>query len=246
MKTIRPLLVLFLTVGCASSGEQPPAPTPAPAQAKPELDRSAHWTRNSAEYQALVRQAYNVAGERLREEVGGREGGSWAVALDADETIIDNSAYEKELTLAGLKSTSEFWDGWVARRAAPPLPGVMEFLDLVQQLGGRIAVVTNRLEEHCADTKANFRAFDIPFDVVLCRKDDRRKEPRWEMVENGTASADLPPLEIVMWVGDNIRDFPDLDQDVRFESGDAFAEFGRRYFVLPNPVYGSWTGNPQN
>jgi len=218
----------------------------APVQKTPELDRSAHWTRNSAEYQALVRQAYNVASARLRELAAARDEGTWAVALDADETIIDNSAYEKELTLQGLESTNELWDGWVARRAAPPLPGVVEFLELVHELGGRVAVVTNRIDEHCPDTRANFRAFDIPFDVILCRTGDRRKEPRWESLENGTASPDLPPLEIILWMGDNIRDFPDFDQDVRFESGEAFADFGSRYFVVPNPVYGSWTGNPQD
>jgi 5'-nucleotidase (lipoprotein e(P4) family) len=234
-----------LIVGCASTTETSAPPATVQA-ATPQLDRSAHWLRNSAEYKALVRQTYNVASVRLREIAAMREKGTWAVALDADETIIDNSAYEKELTLKGLKSTDELWDGWVARRAAPPLPGVAEFLELVHGLGGYIAVVTNRIDQHCPDTQANFRAFDLPFDVILCRQGDRRKEPRWEMVANGTASPDLPPLEIVMWVGDNIRDFPELDQDVRFESGEGFQEFGRRYFALPNPVYGSWTGNPQD
>ena len=246
MKTLRLLLVLLLTVGCASSGEQPPSSIPPAVQKTPELDRAAHWVRNSAEYQALVRQAYNLASVHLRELAAGRDEGTWAVALDADETIIDNSAYERELTLKGLKSTDERWDRWVARRAAPPLPGVVEFLDLVHELGGRVAVVTNRIDEHCPDTRANFRAFEIPFDVILCRVGDRRKEPRWKSLGNGTASPDLPPLEIILWVGDNIRDFPNFDQDVRFASGEAFAKFGRRYFVLPNPVYGSWTGNPQD
>jgi len=245
MKNIQPLLLLFLFVGCASSGAQPTESTQ-PEPPTPQLDRSAHWSRNSAEYQALVRQGYNVASENLRKEAAKLEPGTWTVALDADETIIDNSAYEKDLVLAGKESTSELWDGWVARRAAPPLPGVLEFLELVHQLGGRIAVVTNRLEEHCADTRANFRAFDISFDVMLCREDSQRKESRWERVESGTASADLPPLEIIMWVGDNIRDFPNLDQEVRFESSEAFTEFGSRYIVMPNPVYGSWTDNPQN
>lgn len=245
MKKIQSLSALMLVVGCASSPQSstPPAPL---QEAAPQLDRSAHWLRNSAEYEAVVRQTYNMASARLREIVATRQDGTWVVALDADETIIDNSAYERELTLKGLESTAELWDGWVARRAAPPLPGVLEFLALVYELGGHVAVVTNRIDEHCPDTRANFRAFDIPFDVILCRVGDRRKEPRWESLKDGTASPDLPPLEIVMWMGDNIRDFPDLDQDLRFESGEAFAEFGKRYFVLPNPIYGSWTGNPQD
>jgi len=48
----------------------------------------------------------------------------------------------------------------------------------------------------------------------------------------------------VMWVGDNIQDFPRLRQDIRSSSDSAFAEFGDRFIVLPNPMYGSWERNP--
>lgn len=246
MKILRVLPTLLLITGCTVTVDRDVEPAPSPEPQTRQLDRSAHWLRNSAEYQALVRQAFNLASERVQQAAAGREDGAWAVAVDADETIIDNSDYEEELARSGTQSTDELWDGWVARRAAPPLSGAVEFLELVHALGGRIAVVTNRIEDHCPDTRANFRAFDIPFDVMLCRTDGRRKEPRWKMIKEGTASPNLPPLEIVMWVGDNIRDFPNLDQDVRFESGDAFTMFGSRYIALPNPIYGSWTGNPQD
>jgi predicted secreted acid phosphatase len=46
-----------------------------------------------------------------------------------------------------------------------------------------------------------------------------------------------------MWVGDNIQDFPRLRQDVRTQGDSVFAEFGDRFFVLPNPMYGSWERN---
>ena len=143
------------------------------------------------------------------------------------------------------ETSDELWDAWVARRAAPSMPGAIDFLQLVHRLGGRIAVVTNRIEDHCPDTRANFRAYDIPFDVILCRTGDRQKEPRWELIERGATPADLPPLEIVMWLGDNIGDFPDLDQGLRHRSADSFNGFGDRYFAFPNPTYGSWLENEQ-
>jgi len=201
--------------------------------------------RNSAEYQAVMLQTYALASDRLRTLVADQDEGTWAVAVDADGTIRDNSPYARDLLLNGQELTDGNWDSWVARRAAPPLPGAVEFLELVHQLGGHIAIVTNRRSEHCADTRANFRVFDIPFDVMLCREDDRRKEPRWEMVEKGTASNDLPPLEIVLWLGDNIEDFPGLDQSIRQEDAAAFSKFGYRFFAVPNPTYGSWLENPQ-
>ena len=90
----------------------------------------------------------------------------------------------------------------------------------------------------------NLRALDLPFDVILCKGESGDKAPRWRQVETGTAHPDLPPLEIVMWLGDNIHDFPGLDQELRFASPEELTEFGDRFFILPNPLYGSWRGNP--
>jgi predicted secreted acid phosphatase len=47
-----------------------------------------------------------------------------------------------------------------------------------------------------------------------------------------------------MYLGDNIRDFPRLDQDLRLGPEAGYGEFGSVYFVLPNPMYGSWEDNP--
>jgi 5'-nucleotidase (lipoprotein e(P4) family) len=200
--------------------------------------------RNSAEFQAIVLQTYSLAGQELRKRVEGKAPGTWAVALDADETLISNLDYEKELVRLGRESTDELWVAWVAKQAAEPLPGALEFLGLVQELGGHIAVVTNRKERDCPDTRANLEAFEIPFDVLLCRTDDREKEPRWARIENGTATEGIPAVEIVMWLGDNINDFPGMTQESRFSSPEAFEEYGTRFFVFPNPSYGSWQANP--
>jgi 5'-nucleotidase (lipoprotein e(P4) family) len=200
--------------------------------------------RNSAEFQAIILQTYSLAGQELRKRVEGKAPGTWAVALDADETLISNMDYEKELVRLGRESTDELWVAWVAKHAAEPLPGALEFLDLVQKLGGRIAVVTNRKDRDCPDTRANLEAFEIPFDVLLCRTDVREKEPRWAKIENGTATEGIPPVEIVMWLGDNINDFPGMSQESRFSSPEAFDDYGTRFFVFPNPSYGSWQANP--
>lgn len=239
-------VLMLLLWGCTTTSTGTPDAAPSPESATRQLSRAVHWSRNSAEHKALVLQTYRLAAERLRQLVEGKETGTWAVVTDADETVIDNSLYARELSLADRPSTNADWDAWVARRAAPPLPGAVEFLDLVHELGGRIAVVTNRIEAHCPDTRANLDAFDIPFDVVLCRGESRAKEPRWQQLEEGATATGLPPLEIVMWLGDNIDDFPDLDQSIRLQGALAFSGFGDRYFVFPNPVYGSWEENPQD
>ena len=209
-----------------------------------ELPNNIHWVRNSAEYHALVWQTYTSATREIEaKHAAGDLTGNWAVALDADETVLSNSLYQRERAVLGLGYSTTSWSAWVARREATPLPGATRFLERVVKLGGHIAIVTNRKDALCADTRANLAAEQVPHDVVLCRTGTSQKEPRWQMVEDGTASAGLPPTRIVMWIGDNIHDFPDLEQDLRFGAGEDFAEFGTKYVVIPNPMYGSWTGN---
>jgi 5'-nucleotidase (lipoprotein e(P4) family) len=150
-----------------------------------------------------------------------------------------------ELERRGEPFTSATWAVWVERREAQAFPGAIEFLEEVHALGGKIAVVTNRREPLCPATRDNLRQEGVPFDVVLCRpvEGSGEKEPRWERVTSGSAADHLPPLPILLWVGDNIQDFPELTQELRNRDSEAFADFGRRFIVIPNPLYGSWEDN---
>jgi 5'-nucleotidase (lipoprotein e(P4) family) len=209
------------------------------------LPEAIRWVRASAEHRAIFLQVYGAASARVRDAARGRPAGSWAVIVDADETILDNSEYQKRRAALGAGFTSESWNAWVREEKAAALPGAAAFLALVRELGGRIAVVTNRDEELCAATRRNIDALGLAADMVLCRTGGvSDKNPRFEAVQRGTAASGIGPLEVVAWVGDNIQDFPALSQDVRHAPESALADFGRRYFMLPNPMYGSWERLP--
>ena len=156
--------------------------------------------------------------------------------------MIDNSPYEIERIEQRLPFNSASWHEWTKKRAAVPLPGAAAFLARVHELGGKIAIVTNRAASECPDTEANFRAEKLPFDVMLCKPagGPSDKNPRFEAVAHGMTPAGLPPLTIVAFLGDNIFDFPGLSQAIAQQGDDAFAQFGKEFFVLPNPMYGSW------
>lgn len=207
-----------------------------------------HWVRNSAEYRTAMLQTYRLAAERLEEAVQGLQPGTWAVTLDGDETVVNNSQYQKERAALGKGYDEASWQEWVRRRESPPLPGAVAFLQKARQLGGRIVIVTNRKQAICDATRETFEKYEIPNDAILCAPDQgsSEKEPRWEMIQNGTTPQGLPPLRIVMWVGDNIQDFPGLDQSLRTRPDADFADFGRTFILLPNPMYGSWEKNPAN
>jgi 5'-nucleotidase (lipoprotein e(P4) family) len=164
------------------------------------------------------------------------------VVLDADETVISNATYQAERARIGAGFTAETWNAWVRRREATPLPGAAEFLARVRALGGRIAIVTNRLQSECADTEAVFTAHGLAYDAMLCRPDGSPsdKNPRFRAVAEGRSATGSAPLDVVAFVGDNILDFPALTQAMRSGPPSAFAEFGARYYLVPNPMYGSW------
>jgi len=222
----------------------PPLAAPAPVASRPPSG-AIRWSRESAEHRAVYLQIYAAATTHVEQEAARRPAGSWAVVLDADETVIDNSLYQLERDRAGLPFDAPSWHAWTKRREALPQPGARAFLLRVRELGGRIAIVTNRTMSECPDTEAVFRAHELVFDVMLCKPDagPSDKNPRFEAVARGTTPAGLPPLEIVAFLGDNVYDFPGLSQELRLQDDRAFTAFGVRYFVLPNPMYGSWERN---
>jgi 5'-nucleotidase (lipoprotein e(P4) family) len=241
MRSLLPLSLLAFAA-CAPRAAVVTTTSPAPSVGA-EMPTAVHWTRNSAEHRAVLLQIYRGAGEQMARLASGRAAGSWAVILDADETVIDNSTYQKERAEVGGGYSDSTWNAWVRRRSATALPGAAEFIRRVRSLGGKAVIVTNRQEIVCEDTRANFRALSIDIDAMYCRPQGASsdKNPRFQAVQNGTA-AGLPKLDVVMWVGDNILDFPALAQSIR-TSDAPFAEFGQRFIVIPNPMYGSWESN---
>ncbi len=226
----------------------PPAPTPVPAvhAALVQLPASIHWARNSAEHRALYLQIYRAAGERLTTVAAARPAGTWGVILDADETIIDNSEYEKSRVPYGGAFDAAAWNRWVMERRAPALPGAVAFTARVHELGGKVVVVTNRDEAQCDVTRQNFRSDGFAIDLVLCKGATGDKNPRFDAVANGTAAPGFPAIAVLEWLGDNIQDFPHLSQQIRDRPDAAFAKFGDSYFAFPDPMYGSWESNPGN
>jgi 5'-nucleotidase (lipoprotein e(P4) family) len=229
-------LLLALLIACAPPGAVTPAPAPATSYPSDLL-----WTRTAAEHHALFIQTYRAAREMLAAQSRDRPSGTWAVIVDADETLLDNSDYQVRLHLTGASFDNDTWNVWVRERAATALPGAVDYVDAVRALGGRVVVVTNRDEEVCDPTRDNLRAVGLVVDLVLCRSSGSDKQARFDSVRNGVGT--MPPMEVLQWVGDNIQDFPSMTQAARDGGSAPFGMFGERYFILPNPMYGSFERN---
>jgi len=231
-----------LLAACATS-PRPTTATPAAEASTPELPGALVWVRRSAEYRALAHQAYTLAAAHLRDTVPTVGNTAWGVILDADETVLDNSEYERRRALLDSAYTEASWADWVNEAAAPAVPGAVAFTRTVHALGGRVVIVTNRADALCDPTRANLDRLGVAPDLVLCQPPgEGDKNPRFRKVEDGTASPDMPAITVVEWLGDNIQDFPGMTQAMRGDAA-AYAPFGHAYFVIPNPMYGSWQKN---
>jgi predicted secreted acid phosphatase len=87
-----------------------------------------------------------------------------------------------------------------------------------------------------------FERYRLAHDALLCRPDGSSsdKNPRSEAVAAARSPASATPVEVLAFFGDNILDFPRLSQRAALDNEAALAPFGARFFILPNPMYGSW------
>ncbi len=91
----------------AAAAAATPQASPTPAVAR--LPEAIRWVRDSAEHRAIYLQVYRQATERVEREAAMHPAGTWAVVLDADETVIDNSPYEIERIEQRLPFNAASW-----------------------------------------------------------------------------------------------------------------------------------------
>lgn len=186
-----------------------------------------------------------------------------AVVMDIDETVLDNSAAQARMMLNGTcpADFDALWDAWLAERAAPAVPGAATFIRAARaskDAAGRpvrVFLITNReckprtgSASSCPqqdDTLANLRALGLDAPTLeedLMMKGERPEWPSEKLPRRQLVARDY---RIVLNVGDDLADFiPDLrgkplpDRErARCRHRD---DWGLRWFVIPNPVYGSW------
>lgn len=244
-QSIATLAVVMLSVAVAACAPTPRvAVTPAAGPQTSTITNDVKWSRISAEHRAIYTQTYRAAANQLATLASGRASGSWGVILDADETVIDNSEYEVGRVPFGGSFDANAWTTWVMQGRAPALPGAVDFTNRVHALGGKVVIVTNRDDAQCPITRSNLDKVSIKADLVLCKTGTGDKNPRFDAVQNGTASPGFGAISVLEWLGDNIQDFPHLSQSIRNEPDSAFSKFGESFFALPNAMYGSWQANP--
>ena len=204
-----------------------------------------NWMQQSGEYRALAYQAFNAAKAAFDAAVPA-DGMKKAGVVDLDETMIDNSAEGAIRLLEHKEFDPSFWTRWCEAEQALAIPGAVEFANYVNSHGGKMFYVSNRIVgPEYQPTINNLEALGftgVDSTSVLLKDKVSQKTARFEQVEKAG-------YEIVVFIGDNLDDFRFTGEtyrklnDVRRSVVDKYkSDFGVKYIVLPNPLYGNWEG----
>ena len=200
------------------------------------------WFQRSAEYRSLCYQAYNLAELRVKEYLVHPDTKKQAaVIFDIDETLLDNSPQEAQNILDGNAFSSSKWKAWSDQASAAAIPGSLDFCRFLQKNNIRVIYISNRLESEAQATLLNLRKWNFPdadSNHLFLKSTVSSKKIRRNLVEN--------QYNVIMLVGDNLSDFDQIfeNRSAHFGYGAVDSlkmEFGKKFIVLPNPMYGDWT-----
>jgi acid phosphatase len=260
---MRPLLPLSLALaallaGCA--GVAPHAAAPALPVADDNLNAVA-WAQDAIEHDLVYLETYRNAQSRLpaaladphwdalapADRAAPAAGLPPAVVLDIDETVLDNSPYQARLVKHGGSYDEASWAAWCKEERARALPGALAFTRFAAAHGVAVVYLSNRAKSLDTVTLANLRQLGFPVsgpDAFLglgtavpgCVQHGADKGCRRQLVSRR--------YRVLMQFGDQLGDFVAVASNTLAGRQAAVAPYlgwvGERWFVLPNPTYGSW------
>jgi len=219
------------------------------------------WMQTSVEFRLIAGQTWRAALTQLDRAI---KTPSWdaltkddrankanglppAIIVDVDETMLDNSPYQARLIRDGQSYDEFTWSEWVREAAARPIPGALEFARAAAARGVTIYYISNRAADLDQATMQNLRRAGFPIRdasqflglgavVEGCESEGSEKGCRRQLVGR--------THRVLMQFGDQIGDLVTVvantpegrEQAVR----PYLAWVGERWFMLPNPSYGSW------
>ncbi len=261
MNVRHPSFIAFLFLaGCAT---EPPEPDPT-------RDGGLLWVKYSAEYRAITEQVYATATRDLPRFVEdsswsvipGQDDAAHlpvAVILDVDETVVSNIDFQ--LTFDRPFANWKL-DEWTRSTDATPVHGVKEFVEAARAAGVTVFFVTNRPCEprdgsgdRCPQRRSTV---DDIGEVGIATDTDHvllSEERGWNREKSARRSYIAQTHRVIMLIGDDLGDFvpcvrrkpyaPCTDPATAADRLAMVEEhghlWGNGWYILPNPMHGSWT-----
>ncbi len=205
-----------------------------------KLPNDVRWVRESKEYVALCNQVYTNAIDKLKDTISPNNyslniiNNNYAVVMDLDETVLDNSDYQVELYNKNEQYNPDSWDEWVVKEDAKLVPGAYDYISFLRNHNIQIIFISNRMHKRLQETKNNMLELGVysDNDIYLLRLDraDKKTIRRAEIFNSTGRMKGFKQFEIIQYLGDAIGDF----------EVDNLDRFGLDQFVFPNPMYGKW------
>ena len=260
--TIRHLLFLAFPLLSACATE-PPAPDPM-------RDGGLLWVKHSAEYRAITEQVYADATRDLPHFVEDSSWSvipdqvdaahlPVAVIVDVDETVVSNIDFQ--LT---FERPFENWklDEWTRGTDATPVHGVKKFVEAAHAAGVTVFFVTNRpcepIEGNDDPCPQRQSTIDDISEVGITTDADHvflSEERGWNREKSTRRSHIAQTHRVIMLIGDDLGDFlpcvrkkpyapctntaTAADRTAMVENSTHL--WGNGWYILPNPMHGSWT-----
>jgi len=199
------------------------------------------WYQTAGETKALYYQGYNIGQLKLDAALAKGTSKKPAIVLDLDETVLDNSPHQA-MTVKEGKGYPYKWDEWINKAEAAALPGAIDFLKYTESKGVDIYYISNRKTNQLDATIKNLERVGAPQatkeHILLQDPKEKGKEKRRELVSQSH--------DIVLFFGDNLSDFTGFDgksvKDRNQTVEETKAQFGEKFIIFPNPMYGDWEG----
>ena len=219
------------------------------------------WMQTSVEFRLIAGQTWRAALAQLdraiktpswdaltKEDRANKANGlPPAIIVDVDETMLDNSPYQARLIRDRKAYDEATWHDWVTEQVAKPVPGALEFARAASARGVKIFYLSNRAEDLGEATVNNLRKAGFPLKdasqflglgrvVDGCESEGSEKGCRRQLVGR--------KYRVLMQFGDQLGDLVTVLANTPAGREQAVRPYlgwvGERWFMLPNPSYGSW------
>ncbi|WP_143871407.1 HAD family acid phosphatase [Catenovulum sediminis] len=223
------------------------------------------WMQTSAEYQAIASQTFKTAAEQLQKAVFddewvaaieqfGQKGINQlpnAIILDLDDTLISTLAYRGELIQDNDQHNEKLFKRWMNLEKAPLVPHVLTLIEKASSLGVTVLLISDRIcqpnpRDPCPVKSQTLRmlkrvSIGFPKDHMFFRGE----YSDWNKDQSSRRSFIAQRYRILMIIGDDANQMiPKISAsppNTRKKLAAQYNEmWGTRWFLLPNPAYGSW------
>lgn len=263
MKRVLALSVaVVIAAGCTS------APLAGP---EPYIHPGIRWVQQSAEFEAVAMQIYRKAGDDLAAKVNDRSWSALpeqsnaedlppAIIFDVDETVVSNAEFQ--LTLIPPFSDEKL-NAWNAANKATSIPGVAEFAAKARAMGVELFFVTNRpcikdertgaaCPQKAVSTQDVVEAgIPVSEEFVMLSYE----QPGWNKEKKNRRDEIAKNYRVIMLIGDDLGDFIPCSrrravspctqgasaQSRKLATAQHRNYWGNGWYILPNPMHGSWT-----